>query len=78
MIVISNILLLRGPWYKEVCIWQRPDLLDGGVIALDRDLGGGCGRQRDGSRNSQPIAGAMEKAVYSLVGIIMEKMMAIV
>ena len=33
-ILISNSLLLRGPWYKEACICQRPELTDGAVIAL--------------------------------------------
>ena len=33
-IVRSNSLLLRGPWYKEACIRQQPELLDGSVMAL--------------------------------------------
>ena len=33
-IVRSNSLLLRGPWYKAAFIWQRPNLIDGVMVAL--------------------------------------------
>ena len=33
-IVRSNSLLLRGPRNKEACIQQRPELMDGSVMAL--------------------------------------------
>ena len=33
-IVRSNSLLLRVPRYKGGCIWQQPDLTDGGVMVL--------------------------------------------
>ena len=33
-IVRSNSLLIRIPWGKEACIWQRPELTDELVMAL--------------------------------------------
>ena len=33
VIVISNILLLRGPWGKWARIWQIPELTDRAVMA---------------------------------------------